>query len=152
MHIQHWPAAVKTFCQAINASTLPTSKATLTFFIAHMTTESISYKTIKVYLSAVQHMHVSAGMSSEFCQQFTPCLQLTLKRIQDSQALPHSYKPCLPIALQLLQNIYTYLSHQPYCYNNILIWEVCYLGFLRVSEFTTPSDTQYDKDFHLHIY
>ena len=43
----------KTFCQAINASTLPTYEATLTLFITHLATENISYKTIKVYLSAV---------------------------------------------------------------------------------------------------
>ena len=144
----------KTFCQAINASILPTSEATLTLFITHLATENISYKTIKVYLSAVRHMHVSAGMFSEFCQQLTPCLQLTLKGIQRSQAVSHSPKPRLPITLQLLQNIYTYLSQQPHCYNNILMWAACclaFFGFLRVSEFTTPSDTHYDRDCHLSI-
>ena len=99
-------------------------------------------------------MHVSAGMFSEFCQQLTPRLQLTLKRIQLSQALSHSPKACLPITLQLLQNIYTYLPLQPHCYNNIMMQAACclaFFGFHRVSEFTTPSDTQYNKDCHLSI-
>ena len=99
-------------------------------------------------------MHVSAGMFSEFCQQLTPRLQLTLKGIQRSQAVSHSPKPWLPITLQLLQNIYTYLSQQPHRYNNILMWAACclaFFGFLRVSEFTTPSDTHYDKDCHVSI-
>ena len=79
----------KTFCQAINARTLPASEATLTLFITYLATENISYKTIKVYLSAVRHMHVSAGMFSEFALHLTPRLQLTLKGIQRSQALSH---------------------------------------------------------------
>ena len=123
----------KTFCQAINASTLPTSEATLTIFITHLATKNISYKTITVYLSAVPHMHVSAGMFSEFCQQLTPRLQLTLKGIQCSQTLSHSPKPWLLITVQLLQNIYTYLSQQPNRYNNILMWAACCLSFLDFS-------------------
>ena len=43
---------------------------------------------------------------------------------------------------------------RPHCYNNILIWAACCLanfGFLWVGEFTTPSDTRYEKDCHLSI-
>ena len=83
---QQW---FKTFCQAINASTLPAYETSLTLCITHLATENISYKTIRVYLCTVRHMHVSAGMFSDFSQQFTPQLQLTLKGIQHSQALSH---------------------------------------------------------------
>ena len=99
-------------------------------------------------------MHVSANMFSHFSQQLTPWLQLTLKGIQQSQALSHSPRPCLPITLQILQKIYTQLSQQPHCYNNILIWVACclaFFGFLQVSEFTAPSDIWYDNDCHLSI-
>ena len=99
-------------------------------------------------------MHVSAGMFSEFCQQLTPHLQITLKGIQHRQEVSHSPKPQLPTTLQLLQNIYTYLSQQPHRYNNILMWAACclgFFGFLRVSDFTTPSDTHCDKECHLSI-
>ena len=74
--------------------------------------------------------------------------------IQCRQALSHLPKPWLPITLQLLQNIYTYLSQQPHRYNNILMWAACclaFFGFVRVSKFTTPSDTHYDKDCYLSI-
>ena len=111
-------------------------------------------QTIKVYLSAIRHMHVTAGMCSQFSQQLTPRLQLTLKGIQRSQATSHSSRLRLPITLQLLQKIHAQLSKQPHHYNNILTWAACclaFFGFLRVSEFTTPSDTQYDEDCHLSI-
>ena len=142
------------FCQAIQANTLPASEATLSLFITHLATEHISYKTIKVYLSAVRHMHVAAGMFPQFSQQLTPRLQLTLKGIQRSQATSHPPRQRLPVTLQLLQNIYRHLSQQPHHYNNILTWAACclaFFGFLRVSEFTVPSDTQYDKDCHLSV-
>ena len=76
---------------------------------------------------------LSRHVLSEFCEQLTLRLQLTLKGIQHSQALSHSSKPCLPITLQLLQNIYTYLSHQPHCYNNILMWAACCPAFFDFS-------------------
>ena len=144
------------FCKAIKANTLPVTEATLSLFITQLATEHISYKTIKVYLSAVRHMHVAAGMYSQFSQQLTPHLQLTLKGIQRSQAISSSQPPRqhLLITLQLLQSIYQHLSQQPQHYNNILTWAVCclaFFGFLRVSEFTVPSDAQYDKDCHLSI-
>ena len=117
----------KAFCQAINTSTLPASAATLTLFITHLATKNIFYKTIKVYLSPVHHMHISASMFSDFSQQLIPWLQLTRKGIQQSQALSHPPPPppriCLPITLRLLQNISTQLSQQPHCYYSILIWQ-----------------------------
>ena len=73
----------------INARTLPASEATLTLFITYLATGNISYKTIEVYLSEVRHMHVSAGMFSEFGQHLTPHLQPALKGIQHSQAPSH---------------------------------------------------------------
>ena len=115
----------KAFCQAINASTLPASPATLTLFITHLATKNIFYKTIKVlslsstlhaylskhikvYLSAVHHMHISASMFSDFSQQLTPRLQLTRKGIQQSQALSH------PSPLES-----AYQSHDDYCRTSI---------------------------------
>ena len=144
----------QTFCQAIKACILPASETTLSLFITYLATEKISHKTIKVNLSAIRHMHVAAGMCSQFSRQLTPRLQLTLKGIQRSQAISHSPRLRLPITLQLLQKIHAQLSKQPHHYNNILTWAACclaFFGFLRVSEFTTPSDTQYDEDCHLSI-
>ena len=64
----------------------PASEATLILFFSYLATQNIPHTTIKVYLSAVWHMHVSAGQHDFFNTQLTPYLQLTLKGIQKSQA------------------------------------------------------------------
>ena len=61
--------------------------------------------------------------------------------------------PCLPITLQLLQNIYPSISPasllQQYPDVGSLLPNL--FGFLWVSKFTTPSDTHYDKDCRIGI-
>ena len=71
-----------TFCSHANRIPIPTSESILLLFVAHLTTPNLSYTTVKVYLSAVRHMHVTAGQHSNFTQQLTPRLQQVLKGIQ----------------------------------------------------------------------
>ena len=68
------------FCKAAGKKPIPTSECTLTLFMTHLATHKISFATIKVYLSAVHHMHLCRGLHDHFNQQFTPRLQLALKR------------------------------------------------------------------------
>ena len=128
------------------------SEATLMLFASYLATQNISYTTIKVYLSAVQHMHVSLGLHNFFNAQLIPRLQLTLKGIQKSQASTHSPKVRLPITLQIMESIKALLSKQPHSYTNIMIWAACcfaFFGFLQVSEFTIPADNHHDESCHL---
>ena len=97
-------------------------------------------------------MHVSAGLHAQFNSQLTPRLQLILKDIQKNQAISHPQRACLPITLQIMQSINDLLTNQPHSYANILIWAACCLAFFRflwVSEFTIPSNTNYDEECHL---
>ena len=57
----------------------------LILFAFYVATQNTLYNAIKVYLSAVRHMHVSVELHN-FCNaQLTPHLQLILKEIQKSQ-------------------------------------------------------------------
>ena len=130
------------------------SEATLILFTTHLATQNISHSTINVYLSAVQHMHISAGVHNFFNEkeQLTPCLQLTIKRIQKSQASAKPSRIRLPITLKIMGDIKALLSEQPHSYTSIMIWAACciaFFGFLLVSEFTIPANDQYDESCHL---
>ena len=142
----------RNFCQAINVTPIPTSEQTLLLFATHLATCNITYSTIKVYMSAIRHMHVTERHHEEFYSQLTPRVQLALKGIQKSQATSHTQRTRLPITLEILQSINGLLSAEPHSYDNILIWAACclaFFGFLRVSEFTIPNDTNYDSECHL---
>ena len=97
-------------------------------------------------------MHTSAGLHNFFNAQLTPCLQMTIKGIQKSQASTQPSRVGLPITLKIIGDIKALLSKQPHSYTSIMIWAACWLaffGFLRVSEFTIPADDQYDESCHL---
>ena len=56
--------------------TLPKSEETLLLFTSYLAKQVLAHTTIKVYLSAVHNLHVSAGLHKEFAQQLTPRLEL----------------------------------------------------------------------------
>ena len=54
--------------------------------VTHLAASNVAHTTTKVYISAIRHMHVRAGLHEEFNTQLTPRLQLMLKGIQRNQA------------------------------------------------------------------
>ena len=129
------------FCNASGNQVLPASK-------------NISHATIKVYLVAICHMHVIAGMHSSFEEQLTPTLQLALRGIKRTQTIVTPQRTRLPITLQIMCAIKDCLSQQPCSHSNIMLWAACCLecfGFLQVSEFKIPCQGTYDPGTHLSL-
>lgn len=142
------------FCKGAGIKPIPTSECTLTLFITYLATHNISLATIKVYLSAVRHIHLCRGLHNHFNQQLTPRLQLILRGIRRRQACTRTVRRRLPITIQMLQRIKKLLSRKPPSYNNTTLWAMCclaFFGFLRVSEFTIPSEGSYDSSRHLSL-
>ena len=113
-----------------------------------------AYHTELVYLSAVRNLHVTAGLHSEFARALTPRLELTLKGIKKESIKNNSPQIRLPITIDVMCSILNVLSRAPERHDNILMWAACctaFFGFLRCSEFTTPSQTEYDATVHLSL-
>ena len=119
----------KIFCSRANRTPIPTSESTLLLFVAHLTTLNLSYATIKVYLSAIRHMHVTVGQHSSFNLQLTPRLQQVLKGIRKTQAASKPPRARLPITRSIMQRIRCSLLKRPQSYDNIMIWAACCLAF-----------------------
>ena len=140
------------FCKAAKLSTTPATESTLILFATHLATANISQASIKVYLSAIRHIHVLQGLHDQFSQQLTPRLQIILKGIKKHQALTHPPRVRLPITIQIFNQIRCILSHKRPSYSDTMLWATCclaFFGFLRVSEFTIPSANSYDSSCHL---
>ena len=67
----------------------PTTEYTLTLFIKHLAKSDVSLRTMKVYLTAIRHMHVCKGLHNHFNHQIIPRLPLVLRGIKERQAGKH---------------------------------------------------------------
>ena len=55
-------------------------------FVGHLAQQGLTHQTIKVYLSAVRNLHVTAGLHNQFVAQLTPRLGMVLKGIKKDKA------------------------------------------------------------------
>ena len=124
---------------------MPASESTLLLFATQLVTFNISYAIIKIYFSAIRHTHVTAGMHSLFNDSPTPA---GAKRYPKEPNLLSPTRMQLPVTIQIMENILQLLSQRTKSYMNVMTWAAFNLAFLRllqVSEFTVPSDEQFDQ-------
>ena len=142
------------FCQQSSLPSIPTSEKTLLLFATHLATRGLTYATIKVYLAAVRHSHVTVGYHDDFDSHFTPRVQQLLRGIYKETSKTRRPRKRLPITLKIMQKIKHHLNKQPSTYQDKLLWAACcvaFYGFPRVSEFTVPSQHSYDKAYYLSL-
>ena len=123
-------------------------------FVSHLAQEGLSHTTIKVYLSAVRYQHITAGFYNEFASHLTPKLEMVLKGIKKDTASRQNTPPRLPVTLDIMTRLKAVLLSKPLDYTNIMPWATCcvaFFGFLRCSEFTVPSQVDYQPDTHLSL-
>ena len=94
------------FCQQLRVTAIPTSGRVLLLFIAHLAKEGIAHTTIKVYLAAIRHLHVSVGMHQTYNLQLSPYLELVMKGIKKEQLHGKPQRQHLPIASWLTSTQY----------------------------------------------
>ena len=125
----------------------PTDEWTLCLFATFLA-NSIQYSSIKVYLSAVQALHIDQGSPDPL--QNCLCLQRVICGIKRSQGSPSSNR--LPITDSLMLVIWRSLDMR--IPDHCMFWAACtlgYFGFLRAAEFTVPSLVCFSPSIHLTV-
>ena len=88
-------------------------------FVGHLSEDGLTHQSIKVYLSAVRNLHVSAGLHDHFSQQMTPRVEQALKGIKNANSKTATNRIRLPITLDIMQKIWSVLDQEPTNYTNI---------------------------------
>ena len=140
------------FCSENLRQPLPSTEHTLMLFVTDLATSRLAYSTIKVYLAAVRHLHVTYEKHTQFSIQLTPRLQQVLKGIKKSHAATKKSAAHRLITLAIMIGIKKFLLSQPQCHDNTMYWAACcltFFGFLRSSKFKVPAQDSYDPSAHL---
>ncbi|XP_077981140.1 integrase/recombinase xerD homolog [Glandiceps talaboti] len=153
------------FCSAHGRTMLPLTAPTVILFATSLAQRGLSYKTIKVYISAICHMHEEAGFANHITENVL--LHRALQGIKRSSG--EARRTRLPITISILRRLKGSLRTHPDLHpvDKLMLWSaftIAFFGFLRVSEFTAPNPHSFDAqqslltrditigaDLHVHL-
>ena len=139
------------FCNTHSLPPFPPVEETLILYATQVSTYS-SYANIKLHLAAIRHFTIRRGMVSPI-----PSFQrlyMLLKGIKRAQGKRFRRRKRDPITPSTLVHLHQYLfAHDEHHYNDkLMIWAAlltAFFGFLRVSEYTSPTKSKYDPQVTL---
>ena len=130
------------FCAMYNIiNPLPVSQSVLCLFISHLANLGLSYGTIKTYLAAIRHLHISKDLPEPRSSPM-PKLALVERGIRRAKLAEHAGRVRLPITPSILQQIKALWSKQANDFDIVMLWAACctaFFGFFRMGEITAPS-------------
>lgn len=131
------------FCSSLHLSPIPVSQDVLCKFVVWLAAQGVSHSSIKGYLSAIHHLHITS-----LCQDpAIGCmagLHYVLQGIKRIQSMSPATRPTvrLPVTAGVMRLLKRAWEQQGPSYNRSMLWAAlctCFFGFLRSSEATTQS-------------
>ena len=137
------------FCTKHGIKPLPASQLTLRYFCTELS-YLVSYATIRVYLAGIRLFHIENHFPDPTTE--TPLLHYLcngIHRCTGDKKLKRR-----PITISLLRSIKLELSRDfsLHPHDKLLYWAaftLAFYGFLRASEYTSPTHRHYDQSRHL---
>ena len=137
------------FCRKYSFRQLPLHQSTLCLYVTYLA-RSLSFKSIKLYLCAVKQYALAHGFRDRL-----PKLHFTLRGIKRKLGATGNRKPRMPVTIVLLKQIKSYImSTSPNLVDQRMLWAastLAFFGFLRSSEYTSPSKSKYHKSSTLQL-
>ena len=133
----------------------PLQETLLCRYVSYLASQGLKHKTIKAYLSGLRFTQIHLNMGNPFKTADMPQLDYVLtgiKRVQAKQQLQP--KPRLPITMDIMRSLKSSWVQTHPCQDNTMLWAAActgFFGFLRVGEFTVPSEALYDPEVHLNL-
>jgi hypothetical protein len=127
---------------------LPSSPQSIIYFVADLATKGLAYKSIKLYLTAIKYEMAGMLLPDIISDNFH--LQQVLRGIKKSNSNARLLR--LPITINILCAMEAHLHSIPNTLDRVMLraaMRLAYYGFLRVSEFCSPSPSRFDHACHL---